>query len=221
MLVQLTYVNGFDSIWEYVTAFEQQTISWEAAVGPRCPICGGAADYAPIPAYVRGVATLWPCREGHVWIARFRCRKTGRTFSLLPCQLVPYHRYTVDSILGALLLAAQLQGPRRAGLSRSPGELPPDSTVCRWLLFRWLHVAVRGLRRAHAVLAQGRELGAVRSGDEVADQLIEVAVYVGAFAPCGRGPPSLRAVRRLLAHYQHRSQATHFLLGTPSQQRGA
>ena len=138
---------------------------------------------------------------------------------MLPCQLVPYHHFTVDSILLALLLAADLRAPGGSGLSRAAAALPAEAGLSHWLLCRWLRLALRGLRRAHAVLAQGHDLDGVRSGRGIVDQLTEVTLYVGAFCQRGRGPPGSRAVGRLLKHYQHRSG--HFLLGIPSQQRGS
>jgi len=218
-VIQLSYVNAFPSIWEYHNAFQLGSIPWEAVLGPQCPICGGRADFRPIPPYQRLAATLIPYRREWIEVARFQCRSTGRTFSLLPCQLVPYHRYTVDSMLVALLLAAELRTPGGSGLTRAATALPADAGVSPWLLCCWLRLAVRGLRRAHAVLRQGHDLSDVRSGTDREGQLTEITRYVAAFAQRGRGPPGPRAVGRLLKHYQHRSG--HFLLGTASQQRGS
>lgn len=188
-------------------------------IGPICPVCGGAPDFREIAPYDRQVATLLPPMQGRVEIARFQCRSTGRTFSLLPCQLVPYHRFTVDSILVALLLAAELGDEGRSGLARAAAAWSADAGLSHWQLSCWLRLAVRGLRRAHAVLAQGHDLGAVRSGDDVVGRLVELTQYVSAFARPPRGPPGRQAVLRLLKHHQPRS--SHFLLGTPSQQRGS
>lgn len=216
--IQHLYANGFASVWEYACAQARGEIPWTTIIGACCPVCGRVGDYREIQGYRRGVATLLPPRQGSVEITRFLCRETGRTFSMLPGQLVPYHRYTADSILVALLLAAELTAEGRPGLWRAVHELPPDALLSPWQLRRWLTVAVRGLRRAHTTLNQGRDLSHVRSGPTVADHLAEVTAYVSAFQVRDRGPPGPHAVGRLLRHHQHRS--SHFLLGTPSQQRG-
>jgi hypothetical protein len=136
---------------------------------------------------------------------------------MLPCQLVPFHRYTVDSILVALLLASELSKPNQPGFFRAVDELPPDAPLSSWQLKRWLTLVVRGLRRAHSTLGYERDLSQVRSGTTVVEQLSEVVAYVGVFQERDRGPPGACAVGRLLRHYQHRS--SHFLLGSPSQER--
>ena len=37
--------------------------------------------------------------NSHIPIARYLCKKTGKTFSLLPAQCIPYKLYDVDSIM--------------------------------------------------------------------------------------------------------------------------
>lgn len=212
--VQLCYVNTFASVWEYDEAFRAGTIDFGSAIGAVCPVCGGIADYGPIGPYERGVVELFPLRRGRVGIARFRCRKTCRTFSLLPYQLAPYHQYTVASMLTVLLLAQQVQFEEGKGMGQVVAELPGDCDATPWLLLLWLTVVLRGLRRAHAVLAVGHDLGGVRSGHRRRERLEEVYAYLHAFT--GPGPPRARA-ERLLLHHARRSK--RFLLGTPSQQR--
>lgn len=136
---------------------------------------------------------------------------------MLPCQLVPYHRFTVESILVALLLASELSKPNQPGFFRAVDELPPDAPLSSWQLKQWLTLVVRGLRRAHVTLGHGRDLSHVRSGTTVVEQLSEVVAYVGVFQERDRGPPGACAIRRLLRHHQQRS--SHFLLGSPSQER--
>jgi hypothetical protein len=79
-----------------------------ACVGGVCPICGTSCGYRPIPAYRREVIERFPVyRKGAVLVARAQCRRTLRTFSLLPHPLAPYHRYTVDSMVSAVVLAGR------------------------------------------------------------------------------------------------------------------
>jgi hypothetical protein len=214
--IQLCYVNSFASIWEYDEAIRAGDIDLGPAIGPRCPICGGMPDWGPIASYYRGVVELFPFREGQVRIARFRCGKTGQTFSLLPHQLAPYHSYTSASMLTALLLAHQVLCIDKEGVSQAVAELPSDCNVTPWLLMLWLRLALRGLRRAHAELAVGYELGHIRSANRRRGQLEEVAMYLQVFAGTGPGPPR-RGADRLVLHHARRSR--FFLLGTPSQHR--
>jgi hypothetical protein len=81
-----------------------------------------------------------------VLIARFLCRSTGRTFSLLPCQLAPYHRYTIESMILALLLVLQVCREEDSGVSAALEEFPADSDVTPWLLAYWRGVVLRALR---------------------------------------------------------------------------
>jgi len=188
-----------------------------AYVGVVCPICGTSCGYRPIPAYRRGVIELFPVyRKGAVLVARAQCRRTLRTFSLLPHQLAPYHRYTVDSMVSAVVLAwglSQEQGrPRR---EKPLDELPADCDVTLWLLSCWVQVLGQGLRGAHPVLCGWHDLSAVRSGTRLADELREVAQYLGALG--ARGPPRIEGIDEVLLHYG--SRTGRFLIGTASQDR--
>ena len=188
-----------------------------AYVGAVCPICGTSCGYRPIPGYRRGVIELFPVyRTGEVLVARAQCRTTRRTFSLLPHQLAPYHRYTVDSMVSAVLLAwglSQGQGePRR---ERTLEELPADCDVTLWLVRCWVQTLAQGLRGAHPVLCGWHDLSAVRSGTGPADQLREVAQYLGALG--ARGPPRIEGIEEVLLRYG--SRTGRFLIGTASQDR--
>jgi hypothetical protein len=216
--IQLLYVNGFASIWEYKSELERDGVPWTSIIGPRCPLCGKTGCYREIPGYRRRAATLFPAREGTVEIARFQCRRTGRTFSMLPWQLVPYHRFTVDSLVLAVLLAAQCAAEGGSGLEQAAAELPVEADVSPWQLRRWLTVVVRGLRRSHGVLSRGADLSEVRSGIAVSELLAEVTGYVAAFSGRSRGPPGRHALDRLLRH--HRRLSSSFLVGVASQHRG-
>jgi hypothetical protein len=184
-----------------------------------CPICGTCCGYRPISAYRRGVIELFPVyRKGEVLVARAQCRTTRRTFSLLPHQLAPYHRYTVESMVVALMVVAGLsQAQSRPRLERTLEELPADCDVTLWLLCCWVHSVGRGLRGAHAVLCGWHDLSAVRCGSRPAEQLREVAQYLGALG--ARGPPRIEGIEAVLLRYGARTG--RFLIGTASQDRRA
>jgi hypothetical protein len=163
------------------------------------------------------VIELFPVyRTGEVLVARCQCRTTRRTFSLLPHQLAPYHRYTVDSMVGAVVLAwglSQEHGgpPRESALE----ALPADCDVTLWLVRCWVQVLVQGLRGAHPVLCRWHDLSGVRSGTRPVEQMREVAQYLGALG--ARGPPRIEGLEEVLLRYG--AWTRRFLIGKASQDR--
>jgi len=91
-----------------------------AYVGAVCPICDSSCGYRPITPYRRGVIELFPVyRKGEVLVARAQCRRTLRTFSLLPHPLAPYHRYTGASCKSPQIrIAAPPHSPAASESSR-------------------------------------------------------------------------------------------------------
>jgi hypothetical protein len=216
--IQLVYSSPFASIWEYAESVRAGSPDVCAYVGAVCPICGTSCGYRPITPYRRGVIELLPVyRKGEVLVARAQCRRTLRTFSLLPHPLAPYHRYTVDSMVITLVVAWRLSdGQGKPRLEKTLDELPGDCDVTVWLLSCWVHALGQGLRGAHPVLCGWHDLSAVRSGSRLADELREVARYLGALG--ARGPPRIEGIEEVLLRYG--SRTGRFLIGTASQDRG-
>jgi hypothetical protein len=215
--IQRPYVNEFESIGEYDDAIRSGEIDFLRVIGLDCPICGQKECYRPIPGYSRTAIDLFPYREGRVLIARFRCRTTMRTFSLLPHQLAPYHRYTVSSMVQALELAHQVQCEDGGGMGATVQELSADCRVTPWLLSIWLTIFVVCMRRAHHVLGTWYELSQIRSGETTPELLVEVHQYFMAVSL--RGPPGRpQSIQSLLKRYTKHSG--RYLVGTPSQKRG-
>ena len=218
--IQLPYDNGFASIWEYAVAISAGDIDWLREVGTTCPICGREECWREITPYARHVIELFSYREDDVLIARFQCRKTKATFSLLPVQLVPYCQYTVSSMVGALLMVwAAIRDTGGRGVWRvveCKQELSCDSRVTAWLLDTWLEAVLKGLRRAHHELSRRARLEGMQSHRGRLGQLGEVAAYLEALGV--RGPPAHgRDLTRLLCRYGR--ETGRFLFGTPSQER--
>jgi hypothetical protein len=213
--IQLVYDNRFSSVFEYEDSFIEKKIDWRSVVGEACPVCGQTGCWREISPYDRTAIELFPFRKGKVSIARFQCRKTMRTFSLLPYQLAPYHQYTIESMIWALLLWYEIHEEAAGGASKAADELPADSSVTPWLLRHWLGVVALGLRSGHSVLRDWYELSGIHSGDRPDEMLREVYSYCLCFG--SRGPPnrlSLRAAMRRLG-----SVAGRHLVGVPSQER--
>ena len=151
-----------------------------------------------------------------VRIARFLCRSTMRTFSLLPCQLLPYHRYTVATMVLALLLAYNAAETDHRGFCTVAEQwLPVDAVITGWLLACWLNVIVAGFRRSHAWLAKRYDLRRVSSARTPAVRLCEVHTYCDAIF--ARGPPTAGDITAVAGAYGSANQ--RFLFGSPSQSR--
>ncbi len=185
-------------------------------MGEACPLCGRPGCWREISPYFRTAIELFPFREGAVPVARFQCRERRRTFSLLPHQLAPYHLYTIESMILAVVLWAEVQAAEGGGASAAVEELPGDSHVTPWLLRHWLGVVVVGFRGGHAVLCQWYELSGIHSGDRPEERLGEVYGYFLSFG--SRGPPSRTGLREMVRRYS-RVTGRPFL-GIPSQERG-
>ncbi len=167
--------------------------------------------------YWRSAIELYPTfRKEKVPIARFACSSEGATFSLLPVQLIPYHQYTVQTVIGTLLLAFKYREAGQQGFYGASVEVDPDSEVTPWLVVCWLAVVLKGLRRGHAELGRLYDLAEVRAARGMSAACSEVAGYFLAFG-WSRKAQWEAVVLAVLRRY---SQATGaFLFGVSSQQR--
>ena len=77
---------------------------------------------------------------------------------MLPVQLIPYFQYTVDAVMGTLLLGWGYWQRGQGGFWGASVEVDPDSLVTPWLVAFWLAAVLRGLRRGHAVLGRFYDL---------------------------------------------------------------
>jgi hypothetical protein len=166
--------------------------------------------------YWRYAIELFPeFRKEQVPIARFLCRKRHKTFSLLPIQLIPYFQYTVETVMGALLLGMGCwQAGQKGfyGASMRIDEIDPESLVTPWLIACWLAAVVRGFRRGHGALRQSYDL----DGIHTSGAWREATAYFTAF--------SLKIDRLSLLMdlvYRYSRATGQFLFGTPSQYRNS
>jgi hypothetical protein len=213
--IQISYVNTFKSIWEYEESFRAGTIDFYTYIGPACPLCGRHHCYRQMRPYWRNAIELFPLKKRRVPIVRFQCRSTRGTFSLLPIQLIPYVQYTVGAVIGTLLMGLGHWQQGQRGFYGASVEVDPDSEVTPWLIWCWLTVVLRGLRRGHPTLRRLYDLSGVRT-TEARVAWEEVKSYCVAFAWDRHSPwPSL--VMAVVRHYSHTTE--QFLFGVPSQQR--
>lgn len=217
--IQLVYTNSFRSIWEYEEAFFSEKIGWKSVIGPYCPVCGESCGYRELTEYYRWVEELWPEEKGEVPIARFQClgKHMGETFSMLPHQLIPYQRYTVETILKALLLwRAYARNPGVSGTAYGMVQtLSGETNVTPWQLRKWLVVIHLGFISAHGELSTRYDFSEVPREGGVRGHLETVHGYMAAFS---RGPPAeVSTVMMALKIYCQITE--RFLFGRPSQSR--
>jgi hypothetical protein len=182
----------------------------------RCPLCGGRGHIGLLTPYSRRVVELFPHWEERILVARFRCNRTGRTFSLLPLELAPYHVYTVPTMLRVLALFHVLFGDPGRSLESIINDLPSDCVVTVYLIRCWSRMMVRGFRRSHPTLTRLHELRYISSGLGLRGEVSEVDAYLGACSARGPPPESLP----LLRSFRDITQGMRFLFGTASQDRG-
>ena len=136
---------------------------------------------------------------------------------MLPYQLVPYHQYTLQSMVFALLLWRELFSDSKSmssGYSVS-ATLPSNSRVSSSLLYSWLAVLGQGLRRRHSDIGRFADLSSVRFGKGVRGEMEEIYDYLSVLCP--RGPPRKDALQDVALQYG--LECGCFLIGTPSQVR--
>lgn len=214
--IQLPYHNTFDSIREYKKAFLSRKIDFFSFIGSDCPICGNTHPYRQITPYQRNAIDLFPeFNKELIPIARFLCQNSGKTFSLLPFQLIPYWQYTVDAVIRTLLLALGCRQAGQTGFWGACCQVHPDSLITPWLIACWLNIVVRGLQRAHAVLRRFYDLDGLRISERTGPWDI-TAQYASALtleADTTRASP----FKGMLSRYTRAT--SRFLFGTPSQER--
>ena len=185
--IQLPYDTHHQTIWKYAAAMRAGSVDFSWVLRGRCPVCGGRGHLGQLWPYTRRVVELFSERDERVLVARFRCNRTGRTFSLLPHELAPYHMYTVPSMLRVLALMHALFGAPERSLESIIADLPSDCAVTVYLVRCWARTVVRGFRRSHSTLARLHDLTVVGSDSGFRGEVSEVHAYLVA---CGaRGPP--------------------------------
>jgi hypothetical protein len=214
--IQLCYDTRYSSVFEYAQSFGREGDDWRAVVGEECPLCGRKQCWREISPYWRKAIELFPFREEMIPIARFQCRERRQTFSLLPYQLAPYHQYTIESMILAVVLWAEIHTAERNKASAAVEELPGDCQVTPWLLRHWVGVVLVGFRGGHGVLCRWYDLSGLHSGERLMERLDEIYDYYRSLG--SRGPPSRLGLREMVRRY---SRVTgRYFLGVPSQERG-
>jgi hypothetical protein len=143
------------------------------------------------------------------------CRSRHQTFSALPSQLIPYHHYTVNAVIGALLLGLQCRRSGQKGYHGASVAVDPESRLTPWLIACWLSAVVLGFRRAHGFLRGFYNLAEIHITPTTGPWR-EAAGYLmalGGMSQARWGPVVLGLVNRY-----GRSRGL-FLFGTPSQGR--
>jgi hypothetical protein len=214
--IQLPYPNTYETIWEYKESFVSRQIDFLAILGSICPVCGKQDCCRQITPYWRYAIDLFPeFRKEPIPVARFLCRKKKLTFSLLPTQLAPYHYYTVNAVVGALLVGIQFRQMGQKGFHGASIRVDQESLVTPWLIACWLAVAVIGFRRAHPFLREIYDLSDISTLNRNG-----AWEEVGGYFLCFGWGPKIRCGPLVQALVNRYSRSTRlFLFGTPSQNR--
>jgi hypothetical protein len=202
---------------EYTESFLGGRMDFVSSIGIRCPVCGREQCYREITPYWRYAIDLFPgYSKERIPVARFLCRQSGKTFSLLPIQMIPYFQYTAHAVIRVLLLALTVRETGQRGFHGAATGVDPDSGMTPWLVTCWFMTIVRGFRRAHATLIQWYDLSGARSREK-SKVCEEVSGYFS-------GLDWLRKVLKwdlmALAVTRYSRQTSFFLFGVPSQWRG-
>jgi hypothetical protein len=134
---------------------------------------------------------------------------------VLPTQLIPYHQYTANAVIGALLLGLQCRRSGQKGYHGAALAVDPESRISPWLIATWLSMVGVGFRRAHAVLSGFYNLAEIHI-----EQLTEAWEKVCGYFTCLHGSPQTRwgpGLQGLLNRYSLSCRL--FLLGSASQGR--
>lgn len=184
-------------------------------IGPSCPLCGKRHCYREITPYWRYAIDLFPeFRKERIPVARFFCRKFGRTFSLLPIHLIPYMLYTVGAVVGTLLAGVGCRCSGAQGFWGASIAVDPDSSVTPWLVLTWLRMVFSGLQRGHRTVSRWCDLRFLSTfGKPSLWQT--VGAYFQAFG--WEEDYSWRCLCDVLSRYSREARA--FLFGCPSQGR--
>jgi len=210
------FTNTFGSIWEYRKSFLAGRIDFVSFIGPVCPICGEKHCYREISPYWRYAIDLFlEYRKERIPVARFLCRKSGKTFSLLPIQLIPYFQYTLQAVIGVLLLALKSWESGQRGFHGAAVRVDPDSRVTPWLVSYWVTVILSGFRHAHAMLMRWYDFSGIRSlkNTEEMEEVVGYAACLGWRAEILPWALLQTPVTR------YSGQTKRFLFGAPSQRR--
>jgi hypothetical protein len=137
---------------------------------------------------------------------------------LLPIQLIPYFQYTVNAVLGVVLLAFRYWQMGQRGFYGASVQVDPDSMVTPYLVGFWLTAIISGFRRAHGILVRFYDLSDVKTFSQGSGLWHEASGYFLAF---GIKPEISWSplIRTLLIRYSRTT--SRFLFGTASQHRMA
>jgi hypothetical protein len=147
-------------------------------------------------------------------------RVRNATFSLLPHQLAPYQRYTILSMVWAVLFLC------RARESGSPYEdlfacLPHNCAATLSLVLSWCAKLRLAFQRAHATLGLLGYLLHHIQIEPSSHNADVVLAYFKAIIPMATGPPTKPRVANAMAPMlkEHCEKTRRHFLGTPSQER--
>ena len=102
-----------------------------------CPICDRKDCAVRIGYYHRWIFVFTLLKKLHIPVARYLCKKTGKTFSLLPSQCIPYRLYDTDSLM-FMASGRFKKGMNLLDIATEFSALTDDISVSSATIFKYL-----------------------------------------------------------------------------------
>jgi hypothetical protein len=167
------------------------------------------------------VIDLFSSRQDWVWIARFFCRNQKATFSLLPHQLAPYHKYTIVSISLCLMMAWKNCKKNWSEVLDALSQELEHFNSSLWQMMLWLKAMLYSFRRVQAMMnlkdAPAKALGLYPNKYE--KQLEALHDYISTLIDGELSKQSIKkCIHEVVVNITNKTG--RFFFGTPSQERG-
>lgn len=158
-----------------------------------CPYCRRRDCYIRNGYYTRSAIELGPYCHHRVKVQICWCKKTKMTFSLLPCQLAPYFRYVVSSILWLLWFVFERTTNMNESIESAADQAGDSPVLPRHISF-WSERVIAASQRCLS------ELGVQVTGRAPPDRLQRVVFYLRLLA-CQQQLPALVSLEQVILHY--------------------
>lgn len=190
-----------------------------------CPLCGGVDCPRFLGTYRRkSVITSRGVIYHNIPIARFRCRRRGKknptahkTFSLLPYELIPYSKFSIDFVFDVMTLSYLEEKSQREILDFI--TVQSDGILCLdpWIFPEFKSYLIQGIDKL-LISRNYRELEALLNRQEISLRIKNLLHYLsGRYGSPIRGPCKL-SWEFYIQKGSYKSNS-EFLWGIPSHYR--
>lgn len=189
-----------------------------------CPLCGGVDCPRFLGTYIRKkVISFQGTCYVNFPIARFRCRQRGRknpshkTFSLLPYELIPYSKYSINFVF-QVLTSLYIEGKSQKEVldfitTLSRGSICLESSI----LPKFKSYIIQGIEKL-VISRNFRSFEDYLNVKDKSSKIISFLSYVKNHYSCSIRGPCLLSRDFYIKNGSYKSNS-EFLFGTPSQYR--